>query len=109
MNKVIRDGKVAVLYSPTYGAGWYSWNKKHKDCLFEPQIVSLVEDKDNYSEQEFINKINELAIKLYGEDFYAGGGKDLVIQWLPQGMAFKIEEYDGCESIEYVFDDMTVA
>ena len=26
MEKVIRDGKVAVLYSPGYGAGWsYSW------------------------------------------------------------------------------------
>jgi hypothetical protein len=27
MEKVIRDGKVAVLYSPGYGAGWYSWNR----------------------------------------------------------------------------------
>ena len=26
MQKVIRDGKVAVLYSPGYGAGWYTWS-----------------------------------------------------------------------------------
>lgn len=25
-DKVIEDGKVAVLISPNYGAGWYSWN-----------------------------------------------------------------------------------
>ena len=33
MNKVIRDGKVAVLYSPGYGAGWYSWNWNHPECV----------------------------------------------------------------------------
>ena len=26
MNKLIRDGKVAVLISPEYGAGWSTWN-----------------------------------------------------------------------------------
>jgi hypothetical protein len=27
MNKLIRDGMVAVLYSPDYGSGWYTWNE----------------------------------------------------------------------------------
>ena len=26
MTKCIRDGKVAILYSPGYGAGWSTWN-----------------------------------------------------------------------------------
>jgi len=26
MTKYIRDGKVAVLYSPGFGAGWSTWN-----------------------------------------------------------------------------------
>jgi hypothetical protein len=32
IKKVIRDGKVAVLISDGYGAGWYSWNKKYQHC-----------------------------------------------------------------------------
>ena len=27
MDKVIRDGKVAVLYSPGFGAGWSTWSR----------------------------------------------------------------------------------
>ena len=30
MEKVIRNGQVAVLYSPGFGAGWYSWNEKKR-------------------------------------------------------------------------------
>ena len=26
IEKVVRDGKVAVLVSPGYGAGWSTWN-----------------------------------------------------------------------------------
>lgn len=29
MDKVIRDGMVAVIYSPGYGAGWSSWNRDY--------------------------------------------------------------------------------
>jgi hypothetical protein len=38
MDKVIRDGKVAVLYSPGYGAGWFSWHG----------IEELLYDVDGY-------------------------------------------------------------
>lgn len=46
MEKVIRDGKVAVLYSPGYGAGWTTWtydSKLHEVMLFHPLIVEKVE------------------------------------------------------------------
>lgn len=46
MEKVIRDGKVAVLYSPGYGAGWTTWeydSKLHEIMLFHPLIVEKVE------------------------------------------------------------------
>ena len=42
MEKVIRDGKVAVLYSPGYGAGWYSWHDI-EDLLYDPAVVEMVE------------------------------------------------------------------
>lgn len=46
MEKVIRDGKVAVLYSPGYGAGWSTWcynDDLVKTLLFHPLIVEKVE------------------------------------------------------------------
>lgn len=92
MDKVIRNGKVAVLYSPGYGAGWFSWNSEHPQCLFDPDIVDWVEN--GRSEEEF----PDLEAK-YGDYFYDGGFRDLTIAWLPVGTAFRIHEYDGNESI----------
>ena len=43
MEKVIKEGKVAVLVSPNYGAGWYSWNSGYKELLFHPKLVEMVE------------------------------------------------------------------
>ena len=92
MNRVVRDGLVAVLYSPGYGAGWYSWNTGHPEILFDPAIVELVE-KEKWEElQAFVT--------LKYPDIYTGGLRDLQIRWIPQGMQFQVNDYDGNESIE---------
>lgn len=92
MKKVIRDGKVAVLYSPGFGAGWYSWNED-KRLLFHPKLVEMVEEGRR-------NEITtEWMIKEIGIDIYTGGANQLKIEWLPEGTAFQIDEYDGAESI----------
>jgi len=41
MEKHIENNQVAVLYSPGYGVGWYSWNKDYPACLFHPIIVKM--------------------------------------------------------------------
>jgi len=33
-------------------------------------------------------------------NIFLGGMKDLAIAWVPEGSLFKINEYDGSESIE---------
>jgi len=43
MEKVIRDGKVAVLISDGFGAGWYSWSSNNEALLFHPKLVEMVE------------------------------------------------------------------
>lgn len=94
MEKVIRDGKVAVLYSPGYGAGWFTWNTDHKDLLFHPDLVVLVEeDKRDEITSEFVQ--NLLGV----EDVYCGGAEQLKIEWLEVGTSFRVDEYDGYESI----------
>ena len=55
VNKVIRGGKVAVLYSPGYGAGWSTWGSEHKEILlFHPRLVEAVE-KGEHSKSQMKN------------------------------------------------------
>jgi hypothetical protein len=89
---------VAVLYSPGHGAGWYSWNTEHKEILFDPVIVSLVEEQKEHIE---IYKYLEAT---YGEDVYIGGVEQLTVRWLPEGTLFTIKQYDGWESIQTIAD-----
>jgi hypothetical protein len=97
MEKVIRDGFVAVLYSPGYGAGWYSWHGI-PELIYDPVVVGMVEAK--VSE----NNIVEYCHKKYDEDAYFGGAEDLTISWIVEGEKFVIEEYDGAESIRFKSD-----
>ncbi len=92
MEKVIRDGKVAVLYSRGYGAGWYSWNSD-KELLYHPKLVEMVEA----GRQEEITE--EWVMENLGLEIYAGGAEGLTIMWIDEGTPFYIDEYDGAESI----------
>jgi hypothetical protein len=103
MEKVIRDGKVAVLISHGYGAGWYTWNRDYQQLLFHPKLVEMVEQ----------NRRNEIddqwVLENLGIEMYAGGSDGLKIHWLPIGTAFEIEEYDGCETLRTMDDLVLVA
>lgn len=92
MDKFIINGKVAVLYSPGYGSGWYTWNQEFPELIFSPAIVRLVADK----------KFDELEtyMELKYPEVFKGGVRDLEIEWIPVGTEFRIHEYDGSESIE---------
>ena len=93
MEKVIRDGHVAVLVSGGYGAGWYSWHGV-EELLFDPVVVEMVESE---KEPEDILKY---CHDMYGQDEYFGGVDGLYIEWIPSGVEFIIEEYDGAESLK---------
>ena len=92
MDKVIVNGKVAVLYSPSYGSGWYTWNQEFPELIFSPAIVRFVEQE----------KFDELAtyMELKYPEVFKGGMIDLEIEWIPVGTEFRIHEYDGAENIE---------
>lgn len=98
MNKMERDGKVAVLYSPGFGAGWVSWAEdRHKDLLaFDADIVQAVLDGDR-------SKAAALAVEKCGEDSLCTIGADqLEVMWLEKGTLFEINEYDGKESVHVI-------
>lgn len=101
MEKVIRNGMVAILYSPGYGAGWYSWNTKYKELLFHPKLVEMVENgrRDELTDEWIKDNL--------GIDIYASGARKLEIEWIPEGSNFTIDEYDGSESVNTLLEFIT--
>lgn len=95
MNKVVRDGKVAVLHTDDWGAGWYSWHGI-EELLFDPEIVNMLENANKATVTEEIQSHVE---KKHGNDLYLGGVDNLTVVWIPEGTEFLIHEYDGYESV----------
>jgi hypothetical protein len=102
-DRVVRDGKVAVLYSPGFGAGWSTWNSSDGEgndglenfLLFDPTLVHMVEDDRRDSIPEYVESV-------YPESyFYGGGAGKLSIYWVPEGVMFRVTDYDGFESLEF--------
>lgn len=98
MDKVIEDGCVAVLYSPGYGAGWSTWvgAKYQEAALFHPKFVQAARDG--------VLDVDPVVEEIFGSDttFYTGGWEDITIKWVPVGTRFRIREYDGYETVEYL-------
>ena len=93
--KFVQDGEVAVLYSPGYGAGWSTWadSDAEEAMIFDRDIVQAVLDGDN-------ERAGEIAVLKY--DAYVGGARSLKVKFVPEGVLFRIDEYDGNESVEFL-------
>ena len=101
--EIIRDGKVAILYSPGFGTGWYTWHGVY-ELLRDPEVVHLVELRSKVSVDEqtyYTEKIMDYCKSTYGDHYY-GGADDLTIEWIDLGDKFRITEYEGSETIEYL-------
>jgi hypothetical protein len=90
MNKLIRNDKVAVLVSPGYGAGWYTWHSI-EELVYDPSVVEWVEKAE-------LDKVRAY-MELKYPAVYCGGLEDLRVCWVLVGERFRIEEYDGAESL----------
>lgn len=96
MEKLIKDDKVAVIFSPGFGAGWYTWNLETPELVFDPMLVELIVSnrKDEFA--------TYMAVRY--PDVYISGFDDLAVRWIPVGTKFRITEYDGNEEIEFFND-----
>lgn len=119
VDKVVRDGKVAVVYSPGYGSGWSTWASFSKEnykenierIIFDPELVALVEKKNSLEFENQYLVVDEIEKwvdanfnKLDNDEDYVHCGSniaDLEIEWVPVGTQFNIAEYDGSESVQY--------
>lgn len=86
MDKVVRNGMVAVVVSPGYGAGWTTWEDVSP---FDPTVVAWIEDGKNPDTMPYKND----------DGIYTGGLRDAEIEWISEGTRFEINEYDGFEDL----------
>jgi hypothetical protein len=110
VDKVVRDGNVAVLYSPGYGAGWSTW-ERIPGIEFDPVLVKWVEDgkpdlgdRNVYRADNYTHGVPEWLAEYLKDKYdieFLGGVPDLEIKWIPEGTRFYISEYDGSEHVEY--------
>ena len=108
MEKYIKDGKVAILISPSYGSGWSTENLC-SELAYDKRVVEVwLAHKDDAEYLSRLDEYGENFTKMYARDHfrklgydhvYFGGFADVVIEWLPVGTKFIIQEYDGAEYI----------
>lgn len=95
--KVVRDGKVAILVSHGFGAGWSTWGSPEKFLAMDSGLVALAERHAPVAEVDAY-----LKSKLGDEHGIYMGGWCPAVEWLPVGTQFYIlyiHEYDGSESL----------
>lgn len=100
-NKIVRDGtETCVLVSPGYGAGFVTWCDGVSPT--DPRIVALVlaGHRDDLASAD----PDEVREWLGAEHVYLGGAADLTVQYVALGARFRIDEYDGCESLTLLSD-----
>ena len=102
IDKTERDGKVGVLVSPGFGAGWSTWmdDEHAKVLMFSPKIIELVEaDKRDEITEDLCKELLGLPNKSY---VCTLGTHDLEVHWVDTGEAFEITEYDGSECLNII-------
>jgi len=98
--KLVKDGNVAVIVSPGFGAGWSTWCAgKYPDADTNAELAQCILDGGDR---------HAVAARLF-PDAYDGGLDQCVVEWVPQGSQYRIDEYDGSESLVIGHDDMRTA
>ena len=121
MRKLIKDNKVAVLYSPGCGAGLYTWNddkEKILELIFLPELITYVLEvrkNEKYGYEIDLNKVidilnNHLELNISGDIddyYYLNGMYKAQVEWLNQGAPFHIDVTDT--GSEYIVTDFLYA
>ena len=93
IEKLIRDGKVAVIIHPDYGSGWSSNAFEDAEMLLFDKEIALAIIHGDFDLAEQINSTKY-------PDHHFWDFKELKVVWIPVGEEFRIREYDGLESVQ---------
>lgn len=106
--------KVGVLISLGYGAGWSTWN--HEAMAYDKRVIEwwLEHHDADYCKQLMYNGMyggrespeyratSEFFKSIGYDDIYFGGYSTIELRWVPRGQFWRINEYDGMESLEFL-------
>lgn len=92
------NGQIAVLVSGGYGAGWSTWNLPRDFLAMDKGLVELKLKEASAAEAEAYCQSKGV------KGVCTGGWSQVRIEWLAEGTAFTIEEYDGSESLRLISD-----
>lgn len=84
--------KVGIIYSPGYGAGWSTWGVP--EMALDQELAHAIENGEPYY------VLSEIAERNWHHSHH-GGLYDCVVEWVELGTEFRIEEYDGSESLVF--------
>jgi len=103
--------KFGVLVSYGFGAGWSTWGEH--ELAYDRRVIEFwfahrndeqwMREVERYRSESPEHKearkffINELGLN---DCPYMGGFADCELEWVPVGARFRINEYDGAESLE---------
>lgn len=103
-----------ILYSPGFGAGWSTWAHSDKPefvkfMLTYPPLIEAVENGEKLvpyhpALRQFLAEAKEK----FGEDYvYCGGADQLAVAEVSG--PFRVDEYDGSESIVEASDQKWIS
>src|ERR1700760_781995 len=91
MQKVIKDGKVAIVHSADFGQSLFSAFAKREELLFSPALASLVESGSEVTPEFMMDEFGiDVSKKAWGKF-----AVKLQVTYLPLGTKFCIYENDG--------------
>lgn len=91
-----------VLISPDYGAGWSTWaDNKNKEIAEYKPIIEFIKAGNRFTSDKH-PLIDQMVKELDLKYFYAGGYEFLEV--VEVNGPYRIEEYDGSESIRTMED-----
>lgn len=111
--------KYAVLVSRGFGAGWATWNDMtlaydkrvvefwlaHKND--EEWMRAVTQSKYGATKQSEANKEAVTFFRSIGYDDcpYMGGFVSISLEWVSAGKMWRLDEYDGSESLVFMEDE----
>lgn len=87
-----------ILYSPDFGAGWYTWNpgEMGKYMLTHEATIKAVESGKGL--KEALEALTQECQQKFGDTPYLGGADSLEVMEVKGRV--RIHEYDGSETVE---------
>lgn len=116
MEKVEKDGKVAVIHAQCAGTGWSTQCSEHEQkeiMMFHPDLVEMVlanskhdAETNGYGNPPYsVEDLEAKASELTGDQtIVLIDHTDLIVTWVLSGLIFMLTNVDGSECITSLDD-----